>query len=200
MPIAPTDDEIVAAVQSGREQDYCLLVERYQDRLVRLIERMIQDRDEAMSLAQDTFIAVFRALPRYRPEGRFAPLLFRAGKNLTLNWLKRHRRVTLFSRLGQGDERTPCQIADDRPGPEQELTQTRQNARLDAALRRLPDNQRLALILKVYLEFSYERIGDITGWRTPKIESLIFRARKNLIGWLAQEPAGPDVVSQEMEE
>ncbi len=197
MPLPLSDDEIVAAVQSGRVQDYALLVERYQQRLAGLIERMIQDRDEAMSLTQDTFIAVYRALPRYRPEGRFAPFLFRAAKNHALNWLKHHRRVTLFSRLGDDDEREPRQIADDGPGPEEEFTRSRQDAMLNEALRRLPENQRLALILKVYLEFSYEQIGEITGWRTPKIESLIFRARQNLIEWLAQEPPPASVVSQE---
>jgi DNA-directed RNA polymerase specialized sigma24 family protein len=51
---------------------------------------------------------------------------------------------------------------------------------MKAALKTLSENQRLALIMKVYLDFSYKRIADITGWSVPKIETLISRAKGNL--------------------
>jgi len=44
----------------------------------------------------------------------------------------------------------------------------------------LKENQRIALILKVYLDFSYKNISKITGWSIPKIETLISRAKKSL--------------------
>jgi transposase len=51
---------------------------------------------------------------------------------------------------------------------------------LTAALKTLNENQRIALILKVYLEFSYHQIAEITGWSVPKIETLISRAKSDL--------------------
>ena len=51
---------------------------------------------------------------------------------------------------------------------------------LTAALKTLNENQRIALIMKVYLEFSYNQIAEITGWSVPKIETLISRAKSGL--------------------
>ena len=55
-----------------------------------------------------------------------------------------------------------------------------QEEMLTAALKNLNENQRIALIMKVYLDFSYKKIAGITGWSIPKIETLISRAKSNI--------------------
>lgn len=188
-----TDDEVVSSVLGGRRQDFEVLVRRYSERIIHFVARMSGDGDEARSIAQDVFLKIYENLPYYRRENNFPAFIFRVARNMTLNWLKRRKRTVFFSRLlGHELERLP--LRQDPPRvpalerEERELELTRQ-------LRRLPEEQRLALVLKVYLEFSYQQIAAVTGWSVPKIETLISRAKARLKkGIRLQESGGEPVV------
>jgi len=188
-----TDDEVVASVLDGRRQDFEILVRRYSSRIIHFVARMTGDNDEARSIAQDVFLKIFENLPYYRRENNFPAFIFRVARNMTLNWLKRRKRTVFFSRLlGHELERLPLRQdpprIPDLERDERELELTRQ-------LRRLPEEQRLALVLKVYLEFSYRQIAGVTGWSEPKIETLISRAKARLKKSIRlQESGGNPVV------
>ncbi len=173
-----TDDEIISAVLAGRRQDFEILIRRYSGKIIHFITRMTQDRDEAQSIAQEVFLKVFQNLPYYRKENNFSAFIFKIAKNMTLNWLNREKRTVFFSRLLQREldkahfRQEPPRYSLHDPN-EREIEITRN-------LLLLPEEQRLALILKVYLEFSYKQIREITGWSIPKIETLISRAKSRL--------------------
>ncbi len=188
-----TDDEVVASVLDGRRQDFEILVRRYSARIIHFIARMTADNDEARSIAQDVFLKIFQNLPYYRRQNNFSAFIFKIAKNMTLNWLNLQKRTVFFSRLlGRDLGRDPFRQDPPRISPqeqgERENTVTRQ-------LRLLPEEQRLALVLKVYLEFSYRQIREVTGWSVPKIETLISRAKSRLKkNILLQESGGEPVV------
>ena len=173
-----TDDEIVAAVLDGRRQDFEILIRRYSGKIIHFITRMTQDADEAQSIAQEVFLKIFQNLPYYRKENNFSAFIFKIAKNMTLNWLNREKRTVLFSRLlGRELDKAPFQ----QEPPRFSLPdQSERDGEITRNLRLLPEEQRLALILKVYLEFSYKQIREITGWSVPKIETLISRAKSRL--------------------
>lgn len=175
---ALTDDQIVAAVLDGRRQDFEILIRRYSDKIIHFITRMIRDRDEAQSIAQDVFLKIFQNLPYYRKENNFSAFIFKIAKNMTLNWLNREKRIVFFSRLlGRGFNQAPFR----QEPPRYSLhDQSERESAMTRNLLLLPEEQRLALILKVYLEFSYKQIREITGWSIPKIETLISRAKSRL--------------------
>ena len=188
-----SDDEIVVSVLSGRRQDFEILVRRYSPRIIHFVARMTGDPDEARNIAQEAFLKIYLNLPYYRRENNFSAFIFKVAKNLALNWLNRQKRTVFFSRLLGRDLNQPAfRQSPPRLLPhdqeERESTVTRQ-------LRLLPEEQRLALVLKVYMEFSYKQIAGVTGWSVPKIETLISRARsrmkKNI---LLQESGGEPVV------
>lgn len=179
------DDEIIARVLAGAPRLYEILIRRYSRRIVHFILRMIGDADEAESLGQDVFVNVYENLPYYRMENNFQAFLFRIARNVTINWLKKQRRLVFFSRFLGHEESAP-----DFPDPTERvdpLEAERNEKLVQDALRSLPEDQRLGLILKVYLEFSYRQIADITGWSEPKIETLIFRAKKNMKKYLEMQ-------------
>ena len=188
-----TDDEVVASVLNGNKRDFEILVRRYSGRILHFVTRMTADSDEARSIAQDVFLKIYQNLPYYRPENNFSAFIFKVARNMTLNWLNRQKRTVFFSRLlGRDLNRAPFRQEPPRLSPqeqsERESTVTRQ-------LRLLPDEQRLALVLKVYLEFSYRQIHEVTGWSVPKIETLISRAKSRLKkNILLQESGGEPVV------
>lgn len=188
-----TDDQVVASVLEGRRQDFEILVRRYSSRIVHFISRMTADSDEAHSIAQDVFLKIFQNLPYYRQENNFPAFIFKVARNMTLNWLNLQKRTVFFSRLlGRDLGRDPFRQDPPRIST---LEQGERESAVTRQLRRLPEEQRLALVLKVYLEFSYREIREVTGWSIPKIETLISRAKSRLKkNILLQESGGEPVV------
>jgi len=173
-----TDDEIVAAVVSGRRQDFEILIRRYSGKIIHFVTRMTRDQYEARSIAQEVFLKIYQNLPYYRRENNFSAFIFKIAKNMTLNWLNREKRTIFFSRL-LGRELRQAPFRQDPPRFSLDDLSER-DGEITRNLLRLPEEQRLALILKVYLEFSYKQIRAITGWSVPKIETLISRAKSRL--------------------
>ena len=173
-----SDDEIIRSVKEGRIQNFEILIDRYKKKIINFINKMIYDYDEAQNIAQDVFLKVYETLKRYKMEDNFSAFIFTIAKNLTLNYIKKSKRTVLFSSFFSqqtGEKHFRYE------GRQEEHYQENQNEeRLIAALKALNENQRLALILKVYLDFSYNRIAEVTGWSIPKIETLISRAKSNL--------------------
>ncbi|MCI0470052.1 MAG: RNA polymerase sigma factor [Candidatus Aminicenantes bacterium] len=173
-----SDDQIIRSVKEGRTQDFAVLVERYKKKIVNFINRMIYDYDEAQNIAQDVFLKVYETINKYKMEDNFSAFIFTIARNLTLNYIKKTKRtVTLSSFFSKQTEEK--HFSSDAQQEEKYL-ENHDEETLVASLKELNENQRLALILKVYLDFSYKRIEEVTGWSVPKIETLISRAKNNL--------------------
>jgi len=189
-----TDDEVVAAVLAGRSRDFEILVRRYSGRIIHFIARMTADNDEARSIAQDVFLKIFQNLAYYRAQNNFSAFIFKIARNMTLNWLNRQKRTVFFSRLlGRELDRAPFRQETPRFSPQD------RREREDAVTRNLmmlSEEQRLALILKVYLEFSYKQIREVTGWSVPKIETLISRAKSRMKKNILLQESGGETVNQ----
>lgn len=173
-----SDDEIIQSVKEGRTQNFEILIDRYKKKIINFINKMIYDYDEAQNIAQDVFLKVYETLKRYKMEDNFSAFIFTIAKNLTLNYIKKSKRTVLFSSFFSqqtGEKHFSYE------GRQEDRYQEDQNEELlITALKVLNENQRLALVLKVYLDFSYNRIAEVTGWSIPKIETLISRAKSNL--------------------
>jgi RNA polymerase sigma-70 factor (ECF subfamily) len=108
----------------------------------------------------------------------FQSFIFTVAKNITLNYIKKQKRIQFFSSfLSPTEENKHFQSQDTQHAL---MEKKQQEEIISAAIKNLNENQRLALILKVYLEFPYQKIEEITGWSIPKIETLISRAKNNL--------------------
>lgn len=173
-----SDDEIITSVLEGRTRDFEILIHRYSGKIINFINSMTADRDEAQSIAQDVFFKIYQNLPYYKKQNNFSAFIFKIAKNMTLNWLNRQKRTVFFSRLlGRELDQTPfIQAPTHTVDPEQ----SERDEKIIQNLRCLPEEQRIALILKIYLEFSYKQIKEISGWSIPKIETLISRAKSRL--------------------
>jgi len=174
-----SDDEIISLVLAGRSRDFEILIQRYSSKIINFINRMTADRDEAQSIAQDVFLKIYQNLPYYKKQNNFSAFIFKIAKNMTLNWLNRQKRTVFFSRLLKRElDQCPFRQA---PVHDHDPEQSERDEKITKNLRRLPEEQRIALILKIYLEFSYKQINEISGWSIPKIETLISRAKSRLI-------------------
>jgi RNA polymerase sigma-70 factor (ECF subfamily) len=178
----PSED-LMLQIAKGDEHAFEILVERHQASLLNLIYRFIGDRTKSQDVAQEVFLRVWQAARAYKPKAKFTTWLYRIAANLCLNELKASRRKkwlrffqtdTDEQRAGEND------LSDGSPSPEDLLLARERRLQITNALRSLPENQRMALILKKYDDLSYEEIGRILNCSVSAIESLLVRAKRNL--------------------
>jgi RNA polymerase sigma-70 factor (ECF subfamily) len=178
-----SSEELMARVAKGDEDAFEILVSRHQTSVLNLAYRFVGDRTQAKDLAQEVFIRVWQAAKTYKPEAKFKTWLYRIATNLCLNELKSARRKRWFS-FNQSDEDSRVAIeerlADSAPSAEDLLLEKERSRQISDALQSLPENQRMALILKRYDDVSYQEIAQIIGCSVPAVESLLVRAKRAL--------------------
>lgn len=190
-PIDP-DWELLARVAQGDSYAFTALVERYQERLLRLTERLLGDVEEARDAAQDVFLKVYRKAGTLTPQGRLYTLLYRIAVNHCSNKLRRRRVVQFFRfEAASADGEPAFDPADPAPDPAAVLDSRRRWLATRAAVDRLPTNQRLVLLLARFEGLSYKEIAEVLGISLGAVESRLVRAMRNLEA--AQEEAPPRV-------
>jgi len=178
-----SSEELMARIAEGDEDAFEILVNRHQTSALNLIYRFIGDRTQAKDLAQEVFIRVWQAAKTYKPEAKFTTWLYSITANLCFNELKSSRRKKWFSfnwSDEDGEHTFEETLADSAPSAEDLLLSKEQSRQISDALQRLPENQRMALILKRYDDLSYEEIARILNCSVSAVESLLVRAKRNL--------------------
>ena len=160
------------------------LVERYATVIVNLAYRMVGDRTEAEDLAQETFVAAFKALPMFRAESKFSTWLYRIAANKCKDWLR-------VKRPGQSVHDVDIEdVLDDRvmeaQTPERLLSQQQVAAQLDRAIQRLPPLYREAFVLKHVEGLSYEEMQEILGVNGDTLKMRVYKGRLQLSRELAE--------------
>jgi len=176
-------EELMARVAGGDQEAFEILVNRHQTSVLNLIYRFIGDRTQAKDLAQEVFLRIWQAAKSYEPKAKFTTWIYRITANLCFNELKSSRRKKWlqFFRFGEDQENTIEEvIVDPSPSPEDLLLSREQSRRITEALQSLPDNQRMALVLKRYDGLSYQEIAQIIGCSVSAVDSLIVRAKRTL--------------------
>ena len=188
--LADPDVRLMLRVRDGDGAAFEQLVARYQTRLIRLLEHMIGNRDQAEDLAQDVFLRVYRARERYQPGAKFATWLFTIANNVALNARRSHaRRREVTLRSGTGNESGPLAAtrplermlavsSGQIPARQLDKAETRDIVRL--ALETLGERQRMAVLLNKFEQLSYDEIAETMDLSTSAVKSLLSRARVNL--------------------
>jgi RNA polymerase sigma-70 factor (ECF subfamily) len=176
-----SSEDLMAEVAGGDDYAFEILVQRHQASVLNLIYRFIGDRTMAKDLAQEVFVRVWQAAKSYKPKAKFSTWIYRIAVNLCLNELKsvKRRRLIPLATEERPDSEYPIP-SDVSQSPEDLLLAKERSRQIAEALRSLPENQRMALILKRYDNLSYDEIGRVMGCSVSAVESLLVRAKKNL--------------------
>ena len=167
------DALLMLAVASGDESALTDLIDRWKGPLVSFFYRSVRSKELAEDLAQEVFIRVYRAAPRYRPEAKFSTYLFAIARRRLIN---EHRRAT----------RKPLELVDPQDlrsvksdqSNKQELFEIEEA--FSTALEDLPPKHREAILLLKQQQLSYEEIATIMGASESSVKTWIFRARQKL--------------------
>lgn len=182
-----SDEEMMKSVAVGDTGSFRRLVERHQQMVIGTVARMIGSAD-AEDLAQQVFINVWKSAPRWRPEARFTTWLMTITKRLVFNESRRRTRSRLLPQSYE-DIRVPERV-DRAPLPDELLQQRELSLAIERAMALLPENERLAVVLRQQEGMPYEEIATVLGVSVPAVKSLLFRARNSLKQRLANHLPG----------
>jgi RNA polymerase sigma-70 factor, ECF subfamily len=166
------------------ERAFNELVEAYEQRVFRLVHRMLGRRDEAEDMAQEVFVQVFKAVGTFRGESKISTWIYRIAVNLCKN------RIKYLSRRHEGSQQELEPIAERAP-----LSQAKgvtfgdvarpdhmvEGFQLELIVKRcigeIEPDFREVLVLRDVEDLSYEEIAEITGLADGTVKSRIHRAR-----------------------
>ena len=177
------DRQSIEAFRGGQREAFDHLVRAHRSRVFGICYRYTGNRADADDVSQEVFLRAYKGLPRFRGEARFSTWLYRIAVNACLNWVAGRKRDT--SELSED-------LVDPGPSPQERASQSELSTTLRAAVRRLPDRQRMTVVLRVYEGLSHKEIGAVMGCPVGTAKANLFFALKNLRKLLPGENSVPD--------
>ena len=173
-----SDEKLIALFQSGDINAYNELVERYKERLFNFVLRYFNNNEQAEDVVQDTLIKLYTHASYYKNVAKFSTWIFTIAKNNALTELRKNKRKRTESLWTE--DGNPLDIN----SKEQSLDQKTHNEfainQLNRFLDEIPENFRMAVVLRDFQELSYDEISKILEIPIGTIKSRINRGRIQL--------------------
>jgi RNA polymerase sigma-70 factor, ECF subfamily len=174
------DAALMAEVARGDTVALERLVERHQSLVIGTVGRMLGSNSDVEDVAQQVFVRVWKSAPRYRPTAKFTTWLLTITRNLVFNEVRRRKRHPADTLDVHEGEEALALTDSARHVPDEELLQAEMQSAIETAIGRLPEKQRMAVVLRRYEGKSYEEIGEVLDLTVAAVKSLLFRARTEL--------------------
>lgn len=171
------DRDLIPRVLAGNVEAYNLLVSRWEKRIYNYLLRLVRNREDALDLSQDVFLKAYQNLKRLEDPERFAPWLYRIAHNEAYSHLRKNRPETEMDEA----EFEPC-VA---PAPSRRMLPIETSIAVQRALTRLSNDQREAVVLKIYQGFKFEEMAEILDCPVSTIKSRLYTALDLLKSTLA---------------
>jgi RNA polymerase sigma-70 factor, ECF subfamily len=167
--------EWLARSRKGDDEAFALLVETYQKPVYNLCYRMLGEAQEAEDAAQESFWRAYQALQRYDPQRSFITWLLSIAAHYCIDQ-QRRRRLPTFSM----DLITEEIVHDGAPNPESVASQLEQDRMLHHLMSQMKPQDRAALVLRYWYDFSDQEIGQALNLSVSAVKSRLHRARLSL--------------------
>ena len=158
------DRDLVKKARAGDVEAYNLLVSRWEKRVYNYLLKLVADAEDALDLSQEAFLKAYQSLRRLEDPSRFAPWLFRIAHNEAFSLLRRRR-----PEIDVIDQPPPS-------APGSRMLPVETSLAVRSALERLSEDQREAVILKIYQGFKFEEMSEILGCPVSTIKSRVYTA------------------------
>jgi len=165
---------------AGRETALNDLMSRHALPVFHFLYRMVGNEDEANDLAQETFVRVFKSCQSFRADHRFSTWLYTIAANLARNhfrWRSRHPQVSLEAENAETGQTLGSTLPAELPAPNDAALTKERAAAVRAAVERLPEDLRAAIILCEWEERSVAEAAAILESTPKAVESRLYRAR-----------------------
>ena len=169
------EEEVISDILAGNVDRYAEVVKEYQTIVANLCFKMGGSGIDVAEMTQQVFVELYLALPRFQFRSKLSTFIYRITVNVVCKEIKHHTRWTT-----PHENIISPEVPSDDYNAEQKIIHNEQARQLHQAMGRLHPEQRTALVLYTFNDFSYNDISEVMQCSTAKVESLIFRARKNL--------------------
>jgi len=168
MVMVVRDEELMLAVAKGDLGAFDELVLRHQRFVWGIAFRFLGGPAEAEDIAQEAFLKLLKAVPRYRPTAGFRTYLYRIVSRLCIDYARKKRPIPTDG-LSERSDRSPNSA--------EALAIKERDTEIRLAIGALPARQRMAVILKYYEGLTYGEIARAMGTTVKAVERLLGRAR-----------------------
>lgn len=174
------DVALMLKVAQGDEAAFEQLIERHQQLVIGTVAKMLGNASDAEDIAQQVFIRLWKSAPRYKPKAKFTTFLLTITRNLIFNESRRKSRKKEYS-INEREDDFHLQTPDPHSNsPDETILQQELRQAVDDAIAKLPEKQRLAVVLRRYEDMPYDEISSILGLSVSAVKSQLFRARQAL--------------------
>jgi RNA polymerase sigma-70 factor, ECF subfamily len=189
-PPPASERDLIRRAQAGDEDAFAELVEANAERVYAALRRFGLEVDVADEVAQEVFLRAWRGLDRFQERARLSTWLYRIAFNEAQRRLTRPTPAPV-ERRPEGDDPVTVLPEDPRYGPEARALDHEFEAILDRALADLPQDWRVAVVLRDIEGLSTEEAADVVGVRQPAFKSRLHRGRMQLRAQLGPYLAEP---------
>ncbi len=190
-----TDEELYEQVAEGNKEAFDELFERYQNQIYNFIKKQVKSQQAAEDITQEVFLRLFRAAKNFDPTKQFSSYLYKIAVNEVRRYYQREMAQQAYSLnepmadTEDGRERGDL-IPADQVGPEEGMYDKFNSAHLQALIDKLPPDQKMVVLLKVYQGLTFEEIAHIMDKPLSTVLSRMRYAIQKLQKWMASEEGG----------
>ncbi len=198
------DELLVDRTRQGDLKAFNILVRRWEKSVYNFIYRFVGRHEEAQDLCQETFVKVYEKLDGLKDTSRFSRWLYTIAANLSRDRLKRadFRRTVSMEAYPASEQARPRSTAPPpatEPGPDTDLHRLEVNQIMLKALQRLPEPQRLALVLRTYHGMTTTEIAELTGEPPGTIRSRVFHGLRKMQAALDEMGVNKEDIEDELQ-
>lgn len=183
-----SDEELVEKVKKGDVDAYEEIVKKYENKVFGIVYHMIKNQNDVEDLAQEVFIKVYKNLSKFKGDSSLYTWIYKITVNLCLDEMKKRKNIIYL------DEKLEVEDGElERELPSSDKTQVELyeekelKENLHKCIGKLPEKQRVMIVLRDIKGFSYEEISEITSVKLGTVKSQINRARLKLKELLDEE-------------
>lgn len=186
----PGDEILMQRIKKGDMVAFDVLVRRWEHLLFNLIYKIIGDFETSKDVRQEVFLRVYQAAKRYRPESQFKTWVYRIAINCSISEMRKmKRRRTLPLDMSYNQENEAQKTLEDtlvNPGlqPDEVAQQNEVAQYIRDAIRRLPDEQRVVIVLRHYEGLKFHEIASILNCPLGTVKSRMRHGLERLRGML----------------
>jgi RNA polymerase sigma-70 factor (ECF subfamily) len=174
------DRDLIGQARRENVEAYNMLVSRWEKRIYNYLLRLVKNREDALDLSQDVFLKAYQNLRKLEDPDRFAPWIYRIAHNEAYSWLRKNRPETDLE-----DAQFEPWL---EPGPGRRMLPIEVSIAVERALARLSDDQREAVVLKIYQGFKFEEMAGILDCPVSTVKSRLYTALDLLKDTLTSAP------------
>jgi RNA polymerase sigma-70 factor (ECF subfamily) len=180
---------LVDELRAGSEEAFAWLIAHYHQPIYSLLARTVHDRADAADLAQEVFVKVFRGVGSFHGESSLRTWIYRIALHEASNqrrWWMRHKQqeVAIEQEMAEMESGQPARLVDVLTDPAEspfEMAVHEENrARVEAALKLVPEPFRTTLVLRDIEGFVYEEVAEMQGVNLGTVKSRLMRGRAAL--------------------